>query len=115
MRRGSLYNYGHFINSSVSVTSNPYTMSSTIISFIRLDSPSKYGGMKYHGYYDVYQYVCYAIHYLRLGRLSCSGNINNVQTKTSPTTIPMKRILDFHSESACKNTALYFCLEFCKL
>jgi hypothetical protein len=37
------------------------------------------------------------IHYLGLARLSCSGNINSVQTKTIPTTIPMIRILDFHS------------------
>jgi hypothetical protein len=38
----------------------------------------------------IYIYVCHAIYYLALGRLSCSGNINSVQTKT----IPMKRILD---------------------
>jgi hypothetical protein len=37
------------------------------------------------------------IHYLGLARLSCSGNINSAQTKTIPTMIPMKRILDFQS------------------
>ena len=34
------------------------------------------------------------VHYLGPARLSCSGNINSVQTKTMPTTIPMKTILD---------------------
>jgi hypothetical protein len=37
------------------------------------------------------------IHYLGLARLSCSGNINSVQTKTIPTIIPMMSILDFQS------------------
>ena len=76
-------------------------MSSTIISLISLDSSSKYDGMAGHTNITVITYVvscvCYAVHYLGLERLSCSGNINSVQTKTIPTTIPMKRILDFHS------------------
>ena len=41
--------------------------------------------------------MCLLIHYLGLARLSCSGNINSAQTKTIPTMIPMKRILDFQS------------------
>ncbi|MFZ0222247.1 MAG: hypothetical protein WAM42_11240, partial [Candidatus Nitrosopolaris sp.] len=68
------------INSIMSLTSNPYVMSSTIISFISLDFSSKYDGMNTTGITMWYQYVCHAIHYLGLGRLSCNGNINSVQT-----------------------------------
>src|SRR5215469_10558447 len=38
----------------------------------------------------------YVIIHLGLARLSCSGNINSVQTKTIPTIIPMMSLLDKH-------------------
>ena len=58
------------------------------------------GGMDSRGGADGTGDVCgpkrvyLIIYYLGPARLSCSGNVNSVQTKTIPTTIPMMTILD---------------------